>query len=58
VRAQRRGRFQVMLTVLRLFLARQLGDLRAVVGRRSGCSPPLGPRAPPSSGWAVTRTAG
>jgi LuxR family maltose regulon positive regulatory protein len=32
VPAERRGRFQVMLTVLRLFLARQRGDLPAVVG--------------------------
>jgi LuxR family maltose regulon positive regulatory protein len=32
VPAQRRGRFQVMLTVLRLFLARQRGDLPGVVG--------------------------
>jgi LuxR family maltose regulon positive regulatory protein len=32
VPAQRRGRLQVMLTVLRLFLARQRGDLLTVVG--------------------------
>jgi LuxR family maltose regulon positive regulatory protein len=42
VRAQRRGRFQVMLTVLRLFLARQRGDLRAVVGEAAAARPRWG----------------
>ena len=39
VPADRRGRVQVMLAVLRLFLARRLVDVPVVVEEASGCSP-------------------
>jgi hypothetical protein len=52
VPAERRGRMQIFLAIVRLGLPGSAATSRPSPRRRSGCSPPPRPRTPRGSGWA------